>query len=165
MSYAAMMIEQYQSKGLMLDSNLLLLHLVGSTNSSLVGSGSYNKLSDFSTLEAAFLKQLISGFRRVVTTPHILTEVSNLVNDLHYEGRRQVWGAFVSTLEVISEQTISSYMVARREEFSYLGLTDTVLAEMSNEFLIVSNDGRMVDMLRQNQVIALKWVEVLGLSA
>jgi hypothetical protein len=164
MSYAAMLMEQNRAKGLMLDSNLLLLHLVGSVNSSLVGSGSYNKLSNFSAYEAQLLKQLISCFRRVVTTPHILTEVSNLVNDLHPDGKRQVWGAFVSTLEIIPEQPISSYKAAGRDEFTYLGLTDTVLAEMSNEFLIVSNDARMVDILRRNQITALKWVEVLGLS-
>jgi hypothetical protein len=39
-----------------------------------------------------------------------------------------------------------------------------VLAEMAGKFLIVSNDRRVVDMLRQTGIDALKWVEVLGLS-
>jgi len=164
MSYAAMMIERYRSKGLMLDSNLLLLHLIGSVNDSFVGSGRYNKLSGFNTQQVLILNQLIAEFGSVVTTAHILTEVSNLVGDLHDLGRRQIWGQFVSTLEVIGEQSISSYQVARRAEFQYLGLTDTVLAAMSEEFLIISNDGRMVDLLRQRELNALKWVEVLGLS-
>ncbi len=35
---------------------------------------------------------------------------------------------------------------------------------MAGKFLIVSNDRRVVDMLRQTGIDALKWVEVLGLS-
>jgi hypothetical protein len=36
---------------------------------------------------------------------------------------------------------------------------------MSDKFLILSNDGRMVNLLRDKGIEALKWVEVLGLSA
>jgi hypothetical protein len=67
-------------------------------------------------------------------------------------------------LTVISEQEVSSYAVARRQEFPYLGLTDSVLAQLADKFLIVSNDARMVDMLRQADITALKWIEVLGLT-
>lgn len=165
MTYTALMIEKYRSRGLLLDSNLLLLHLVGTVNASLVGVGGYGRLSGFGIRQTLILQQLIATFVRVVTTAHVLTEVSNLVNDLHGVRKAQVLGAFVSTLEMISEQDISSYKAGRRSEFSYLGLTDSVLTEMSGSFLIVSNDGRMVDMLRQHGVEALKWVEVLGLSA
>jgi hypothetical protein len=41
-----MMIEKYQSRGL-LDYNLLLLYLVGTINLALIGTGQYNKLSNF----------------------------------------------------------------------------------------------------------------------
>ncbi len=39
-----------------------------------------------------------------------------------------------------------------------------MLADLAGKFLIVSNDGRMVNMLRDAGIEALKWVEVLGLS-
>lgn len=165
MSYAVMMIEKYRSRGLLLDSNLLLLYLVGAVDPALVGAGHYNKLSDFTGEQIIILRQLILQFKRVVTTAHILTEVSNLVNTLHEKGRLRVFNAFVETLQIINEQEISSYHVARRQEFQYLGLTDSVLAELADKFLIISNDARMVDILRRNGIEALKWVEVLGLSA
>jgi len=164
MSYAVMMIEKYKSRGLLLDSNLLLLYLVGVVDPTLVGTGQYNKLSSFTVQQITILRQLISTFTRVVTTAHILTEVSNLVNAMHDTGKRRIFNAFAETLQVISEQEISSYQVAHRQEFQYLGLTDSVLAELADKFLIVSNDARMVDMLRQTGIEALKWVEVLGLS-
>ena len=164
MNYAVMMIEKYRSRGLLLDSNLLLLYLVGTVDPALVGSGQYNKLSSFRMQEIVILRQLTSVFSRVVTTAHILTEVSNLVNTMHDAGKQRVFKAFAETLEVMNEQIVLSYRIARRQEFQYLGLTDSVLAEMADKFLIVSNDGRMVNLLRDTGIDALKWVEVLDLS-
>ncbi len=164
MSYAVMLLEKYKSRGLLLDSNLLLLYLVGSVDPTLVGTGQYNKLSSFTVLQITLLQQLVSVFPRVVTTAHILTEVSNLVNAMHDKGKLRVFNAFADTLQVVSEQEISSYEVARRQEFPYLGLTDSVLAQLADRFLIVSNDARMVEMLRRTGIETLKWVEVLGLS-
>lgn len=100
----------------------------------------------------------------MVTTAHVLTEVSNLVNDFHEAGRTAVWADFVSHLEVIEEQSISSYEAARRSEFRRLGLTDTVLSTFAQRFLVVSKDIRMANYLRDNlRIDALKWVEVQGI--
>ena len=163
MSYAAFLIDKYKSKGLLLDSNLLLLYLVGAVDPDLVGGGQYQRFSSFKAQEVVLLRQLISTFNRVVTTAHVLTEVSNLVGSRNDYSRR-VLTAFVDTLEIIGEQHLSSYKIARRGEFTYLGLIDSVLAELAGDFLVVSNDGRMVDMLRQSGIEALKWVEVLELE-
>ncbi len=164
MSYTAMMVERYRSRGLLLDSNLLLLHLSGTVDTTLIGRGQYNRLSSFTVEQMIVLRRLIASFSRVVTTAHVLTEVSNLVNDMHDASKLRVFRAFADTLDMIGEQEISSYQAARRPEFHYLGLTDSVLAELADRFLIVSNDGRMVDLLRRSGIVALKWVEVLGLS-
>ncbi len=163
--YAALQIEEYRSRGILLDSNLLLLYLIGMTSPHLVGNGRYSKLSAFKQEQVAILRLLMARFRRVVTTAHVLTETSNLVNDLNEGEKQAVFGSFASTLEVIDEQNISSYQAAKRSEFPYLGLIDSVLAQLSKEFLIVSNDGRIVNKLRDYGLIALKWAEILGLSA
>jgi hypothetical protein len=164
MDYVSIMIDKYKGGGLLLDSNLLLLHLVGTVDPGLVGVGHYNKLSTFNLEQILILRQLISCFKWVVTTAHILTEVSNLLGDMHEAGKQRVFEAFAETLSVIEEQKVSSYAAAHRPEFSYLGLTDSVLAEFADKFLIVSNDGRMVNLFRDRGIEALKWVEVLGLS-
>ena len=164
MNYVEILVSKYQSRGLLLDSNLLLLYLVGRIDTILVGTGRYNKLSDFRAIEVVTLERLVSSFRRLVTTAHVMTEVSNLVNTMRDADRVRTFRRFVETLEVISEQEVSSYEVAGRSEFSLLGLTDSVLAHFAGQFLIVSKDGRMVNGLRANKIEALKWVEVLGLT-
>ena len=104
MTYAAMMVEKYKSRGLLLDSNLLLLYLVGAVDPTLVGTGQYNKLSTFKVEQIIMLRQLIAFFPRVVTTAHVLTEVSYLVNDMREAGKQRVFRAFSQTLHMIDEQ-------------------------------------------------------------
>lgn len=65
-------------------------------------------------------------------------------------------------LEVVEEQPLSSYGIARRPEFRYLGLTDTALSALAQDFLVVSKDFRMVNHLSAIGEYALKWVEVQG---
>lgn len=165
MTYIEPLIREYRSKGLLLDSNLLLLFLVGSLNPLLVGTSRYKKLARFDREDFLLLKWLIAQFARVVTTAHVLTEVSNLVNDLPEQERQAIWGGFASILGVLDERPYSSRDATGQPEFRYLGLTDMVLSTLAKDFLIVSNDGRMVNVLRERKQNALKWVEVLGLSA
>ena len=161
MTYLETVIEQYRAKGLLLDSNLLLLHLGGSIAPALVGQ---KTLSGFDLDQFQSLQILISMFRRLVTTAHVLTEVSNLVKDFHLDVKTAIWTGFVQHLEVVEEQALQSYAVARRPEFRFLGLTDTALSALAEQFLVVTNDGRMVNHLRDNiGANALKWVEVLGI--
>jgi hypothetical protein len=104
----------------------------------------------------------VEMFPRKVTTPHILTEVSNLTNKFSEYGRLAVWGEFASHLDVIEECWLSSHEVVKREEFRFFGLTDAGLGALAKDFLIVSNDGRMVNFLWDRlKLDALKWVEVI----
>jgi hypothetical protein len=156
-----MVIEQYKSKGLLLDSSLLLLHLVGSIAPALIGQ---KPLGGFDLDQFRSLQILISRFSRLVTTAHVLTEVSNHVNKFSLDAKTAIWTQFVQHLEIVEEQPLQSYAVARRPEFRFLGLTDTALSALAEQFLVVTNDGRMVNHLRDNiGANALKWVEVLGI--
>jgi hypothetical protein len=146
MDYVSMMIEKHRGDGLLLDANLLLLYLVGAVDPHSVGVGQYNGLSNFKMHQFVLLNQLIACFKRVVTTAHVLTEVSNLAGDMHETGRQRIFQSFAETLEVIDEQDVSSDKAARRQGIQYMGLTDSVRAELANRFLVVSNDGGMVKM-------------------
>jgi hypothetical protein len=81
-SYQELLIDRYKAKGILIDANLALLYLVGSYDLRLVGDGKYKKLSKYNTEDYHLLFGLKNVFKKAVTTPHVLTEVSNLVNDL-----------------------------------------------------------------------------------
>ena len=70
-------MNKFHRKCLLIDTNLLLLLLVGKLNPSLIKT---EKITDSQGFDEADFKQLrdfASQFQKLVTTPHILTKVSN----------------------------------------------------------------------------------------
>ena len=151
------MFERYKPKGILIDANLLLLYLVGTYDQRLIGDGKYNKLSKYTIEDYEILIRLKSLFRRTVTTPHVLTEVSNLVGDMPERLKMQCFDKFCEVLSDFEELAEPSFEAAQRTEFRFLGLTDTVLAKVSEQFLIVSDDGRFIANLNGSGLDALNF--------
>jgi len=152
-----MLLDKYKAKGLLIDSNLLLLFLVGTFDLRLVGDGKFNKLSKYTEQDYLLLLRLRSVFKTAVTTPHVLTEVSNLACDLPEVTKMRCLGQFCQTFDAMEELAMPSFEVARRAEFTFLGLTDAAIAQVSDRFLIVSDDARFVGRLNANGMDALNF--------
>lgn len=72
-------IKQYRRKGIIVDTNLLLLALIGGTSS----IGEFKRTRGYSDEDYQLLLKVIDQFETLVSTPHILAEVSNLTNGLY----------------------------------------------------------------------------------
>lgn len=156
-SYPESLIERYITKGILVDANLALLYLVGSYDLRLIGDGKYNKLSKYVLEDYHLLLRLMKVFRKAVTTPHVLTEVSNLTNDLPEQTKSECLKKFYETFVRIDELTIPSLKAAQRPEFHFLGLTDSALALVSHRFLVVTDDVRLVNKLNESKLEALNF--------
>jgi hypothetical protein len=156
-TYAEALIERYKSKGVLIDANLALLYLVGSYDLRLIGDGKYNKLSNYGTDDYRLLIRLKKEFKKAVTTPHVLTEVSNLTNDLPEWTKAECLRKFYETFVEIDELTIPSLDAAQRHEFPFLGLTDSGLAIVSDQYLIVTDDARLVKKMNESGLEALNF--------
>lgn len=70
------LIEKHRGNGLLLDSNLCVLYLVGKTNENRIPR--FNRTQAYTIQQFHLLDWIVKRFRTMVTTPHVLTEVSNL---------------------------------------------------------------------------------------
>lgn len=156
-SYLELLVERFKTKGVLIDANLALLYLVGGYDLSLVGDGKYNKLSKYIEEDFRVLCRLKKLFKRAVTTPHVLTEVSNLTNDLPEQTKAACLKKFHETFVEIDELPVQSMEAAQRQEFPFLGLTDSALAIVSDQFLIVTDDARLVKKLNESGLEALNF--------
>jgi hypothetical protein len=64
-----------QQKSILVDTNLLLLLFLGTVNPARISK--FKRTQQFSDQDFYLLVSFLSGFDKVVTTPHILKEVSN----------------------------------------------------------------------------------------
>jgi hypothetical protein len=156
-SYAELLIDRYKAKGILIDANLALLYMVGGYDLRRAGDGKFNKLSKYNTEDYYLLLRLKKVFKKAVTTPHVLTEVSNLINDLPEQTKAECLKKFHETFVEIDELTIPSMDAAQIHEFHFLGLTDSALALVSHRFLIVTDDARLVKKMNESGLEALNF--------
>ena len=85
---------------------------------------------------------MVSKFKKVITTPNILTEVNSLANQLREPERSQCLNIFPVIISQISEEYLKSSVVADYELFSRFGLTDCgiMLLASRNRYLVLTDD-------------------------
>ncbi len=120
-----------RSKTLLLDTNLLLLLFIGSKDSALISKA--RTLSAFLEEDYDLLGEIVNrnSFNCLVTTPHIMTEVSNLLGKERDDIQQLGKAAMVEFLSKCTEHTDSSAVLVSNPEFTRLGLTDVAIAVAS----------------------------------
>ncbi len=79
------LIQKHKSKGILIDTNLLLLYIVGLANVRQIRD--FGRTSQFTTDDFETVNIVVKLFdRKIITTPHILTQVSDLIGR-NYEFR------------------------------------------------------------------------------
>lgn len=135
----------YRRRGLLLDSNLLLLYIVGQTDRNLVGS--FKRTRSFTDADFRLLVLLTTLFESLVTTPHVLTEVNGLTNALTGSYRVDVRARLAADVAVLDERQVPAVSLVDTSAFKGLGLTDSalaLLAQSPNGPLVMSTDGALV---------------------
>jgi hypothetical protein len=157
------LLKPHIGKPAILDSNLLLLHWCANFDPDLVTS--FKRLNTFQSEDVVLLAETIKIFSVLRTTPHVLTEVSNLANSLP-KWMKEDWADHYSKqIEVISEQWIPAAKIAK-SDFMVLGLTDAALAALATSHVILTLDFPLSNWLesRELNVINLTHLRSLWLE-
>ena len=74
--YLLELIQHYKQKGILIDTNILLLYIVGAVDINLIRN--FGRTAEFAENDFYVVSKFVDYFDIKITTPHILTEVSNL---------------------------------------------------------------------------------------
>ena len=126
-------------KELILDTNLLLLLVVGSTSREYISK--HKRLKAFSETDFDLLRELILSAPNIFVTPNTLTETSNLIGYIAEPARTKIFKVFCDYIQSANEHYYESRQTINRKEFVRLGLTDSVLLhEMTDSFILLTAD-------------------------
>lgn len=105
------------------------------------------------------LVRLVGEFDRVLTTPHVLTETSNLLGQLGDPLRRKVRHALAELLQHLVEEFTPSQELVQDTHFVRLGLTDIAVtrAVKEKEVTVVTADLPLYVHLTQSGVHAINY--------
>jgi hypothetical protein len=129
------LLKPHIGKPVILDSSLLLLQWCASFDRDLVSS--FKRLNSFQVEDIELLSEVLKLFSAVRTTPHVLTEVSNLANSLP-KWIKEDWAEhFSRKIQVIPEEwTLAATIITG--SFMWLGLTDAALAALATTHVILT---------------------------
>lgn len=160
---AGAFITKHQGRGVLVDTNLLVLFLVGQVNRRRITT--YKRTEAFTPNDFDVLSALIGHFGRLFATPHLLGEVSNLT-DLRGQDLVTIRQQFATLVEHLEEQYDPSQKLVGDQQFARLGLADVSIAAVAaREILVLTADlalqlelqRRGADALNFNHVRALGW--------
>ena len=133
------LLTKYYTKGIIIDTNILLLYLVGRLNRERIPK--FKRTQQFFVEDYDLLLQILDNFKKVVTTPNILTEVNSLASQLGEPEKTQCLITFTLLISQITEEYIESSVVAKHELFSRFGLTDCgIMLLAKNKYLVLTDD-------------------------
>ena len=160
---AGALIEKHQAKGVLVDSNLLVLLLVGRVNTARILD--CKRTGDFTIADFDLLRNLITWFGKLIGTPHVLSQVSDLA-ELTGKDQERIRHLFKLVVDQIEEFYDSSRDLVAHPLFQRLGLTDAAIASIANRGILVLTadvtlqlalQRRGADALNFNHVRQLAW--------
>lgn len=157
------LLEKHRSKGVLVDSNLLVLLVVGQLNRRRIAD--FKRTENFTTDDFDTLSQLVEWFGSIVTTPHVLSQVSDLTD---LRGRELTDGRriFKLAVEKMNEHYEQSLALVRDPLLARLGLADVAIANVCAKGVVVLTsdlqlylalEGRGIDAINFNHIRAMKW--------
>jgi predicted nucleic acid-binding protein len=145
-----------RSRGLFIDANLLVLLIVGSVNRERIAR--FKRTSEYTSADWDLLTGLLEHAPRRYATPHVLAEVSTLI-DLkgpELETAREILHNAISLME---EVPISSVDACGSIYYRRLGLTDAAIALAAKQqgCSVVTNDSDLYVALLQEGASVVKF--------
>lgn len=132
------LISKHKFNGLLIDTNLLLLLVVGLYDRRRIES--FKRTATYTQGDFQKLGWLMHQFNHLWTTPNILTEVDNLGRQLP----SREWPGFAKSLTEIGlrtrEVSVTSSSAMNSPFFKRLGLADSATLMVKESFLLISDD-------------------------
>ncbi|MEM8641452.1 MAG: PIN domain-containing protein [Cyanobacteria bacterium P01_G01_bin.54] len=156
-TYIEKILNRYSQKGIVVDTNLFLLWLVGLTNSERIEK--FKRTKKYTIADYKQLRELLGLFARIVTTPHILAEVSNLANQLNDPDR----GKCLSNLQVILnngivEKYVLGAEISKDKKFATFGIKDCGIKYIApQKFLVLTDDFKLKQYLEGSGIDAINF--------
>jgi hypothetical protein len=143
------LIQKYKQKGLLIDTNILLLYIVGSIDISLIRD--FKRTANFSENDFERISKFIDYFDLKITTPHVLTEASDFIDN-----RQHLQAVLKVYIENTKEIFLESLDLSKKDAFLKFGLADTSVTYTARDnYLILTDDRPLYGFLINSQIDAV----------
>lgn len=138
------------------DTNLLVVLLVGAVDIEQVER--FKRTRSYSRDDYALLVNFVGEFQRMLATPNVLTETSNLLGQLAEPLRRRALGALGNLTGACGEAYYPSAELVLDPYFPLLGLSDTsIIRAVDRDVTVVTDDLQLYVRLSASGINAINF--------
>ncbi len=166
--YISCLIYKYCRRGIIIDTNLMLVYIVGIYDPDYISR--FKKTEKYGVEDFKCIHSVLSYFRKhIITTPHIITELSNLSMKIQNNRLVAYFSVFKKLLKEMDEEYINKDEVLGLPLLPKLGITDLTIIEAAKRFkyLVFTDDFRAtgymrnmrIDVLNLNNIRTVQWMK------
>lgn len=152
--------DKYYNKGILVDTGPLLLLVVGLYDQGKIEQFARTRVHTIEHFN--ILNSLLADFRKVVTTPHILTEVCDLLGKFSSPIKEDVLlKSLAPCMDRMEEKYIESSELGKTPSFRTLGLADSsIVNNAKGKYLVLTEDLPLYDHLKKNKIAAVNFAHL-----
>jgi hypothetical protein len=132
------LLQAYKQDGVILDSNLLLLFVIGTYDPNRIST--FKNTQKYTAEDFVLLTRVLERVDRRVITPNIATEVDNLGRQLRENEYDKFADVFSQLCRGIFEVYVSTATATSAELYPPLGLTDSITIQLAQDNLLTITD-------------------------
>lgn len=132
------LVKKYRTKGIFVDTNLMLLLLVGLYNPARIAT--FKRTQQFTVNDYALLLGILGLFDRKVTTPNVITEVDNLSRQMPSNEHKIVAAKMLELCGGLFEVYWPSRDAMTHFQYANVGLTDVGMILGAGDCLVLTDD-------------------------
>jgi hypothetical protein len=154
------LIKKYKSKGIIIDTNLLLLLIVGQYDKNFIPQ--HRRLEKYEIIDFEWLINFIKHFKKIIITPHILTELSNLSFTMSEPKLSDYIKRFVFILKSFTEENLSLSNILSLDLLPELGVTDSAFIDIAKNknYLVITDDLNAYVNMEKQKIDAINYTYV-----
>ena len=159
----AELVAKYRHRGLLLDTPLLLAVLLTAFGRRHERAWQRVMGGVLQPRDGNWLATFATEFKVQITTPHILTEVSNLAGKIDQRLHRDFRAVLAEWVIVAREENMAASEIVRHPGFPHLGLADTAIEMLAaDRYLVATTDFGLAGRLRKRGCDVLNFAELLA---
>ena len=149
-------------KGLILDTNLLLVYLIGCYDVDYITH--FTRTSAYTSEDFNKLRRYIKNFNALFVTPQILTELSHFSEEVNESKLNSYFEVLIKELSNFKEEYIDENIIlSNKESLIKFGFADCSIVEAAkrNSLTVLTTDFPLSGSMKASDLKALNWVDLL----
>jgi hypothetical protein len=153
-------LSMHSRSAILLDTNLFVVLAVAWVNPDLVGH--VKRTEGYTRDDAEAIERICRQFKRRVTTPAILAEVTNLldrfVKDLSPDWELRLKQSLLAEISVLDERYIPARQMMADEALLKFGFTDVAIAAIAaSDVLVLTTDVMLTGLLAKRKLPCINY--------